>query len=83
MAERGASPEVSRLRRKAVDALRVLCTPLVADDYFDLINPLWSTSELRGRIERIEPETRNTATIVIRPGHPYAALLRGHAAGRP
>ena len=32
-----------------------LTTPLLPDDYLELINPLWPTRELRGRIEEIEP----------------------------
>ena len=37
--------------------MRSLFSPLLPDDYLELINPLWSTRELRGRIERIERET--------------------------
>lgn len=43
-------------------------TPLLPDDYLQLINPLWSARELRGRVERVEPETEDAATVVIRPG---------------
>ena len=45
-----------------------LTTPLHADDYLSLLNPLWSARELRGRIERVLPETDDAATLVIRPG---------------
>jgi len=45
-----------------------LTTPLHADDYLSLLNPLWSARELRGRIERVVPETDDAATLVIRPG---------------
>ena len=45
-----------------------LTTPLHPDDYLRLLNPLWSSRELRGRIERVEPETEDAATLVIRPG---------------
>jgi stearoyl-CoA 9-desaturase NADPH oxidoreductase len=45
-----------------------LTTPLHADDYLSLLNPLWSARELRGRIERVIPETDDAATLVIRPG---------------
>src|SRR6476646_413157 len=45
-----------------------LTTPLHPDDYLRLINPLWSERELRGRIERVVPETDDAATLVIRPG---------------
>ncbi len=45
-----------------------LTTPLHPDDYLSLINPLWSSRELRGRVERVIPETEDAATLVIRPG---------------
>lgn len=45
-----------------------LTTPLHPDDYLSLINPLWSSRELRGRIERVIPETEDAATLVVRPG---------------
>jgi len=38
------------------------------DDYLELINPLWSTRELRGRVEEIKLETEDAATVMIRPG---------------
>ncbi len=45
-----------------------LTTPLHPDDYLSLINPLWSARELRGRVEKVIPETDDAATLVIRPG---------------
>ncbi len=45
-----------------------LTTPLHPDDYLSLINPLWSSRELRGRVEEVVPETEDAATLVIRPG---------------
>jgi len=45
-----------------------LTTPLLPDDYLRLLNPLWSSRELRGRIEKVVPETADAATLVIRPG---------------
>ncbi len=45
-----------------------LTTPLHPDDYLSLINPLWTARELRGRVEKVVPETDDAATIVIRPG---------------
>ena len=59
MAERGAVPKVPELRRKALRAANVLFTPLLPDDYLELINPLWSTRELRGR-DRGDPAARPT-----------------------
>src|SRR5215208_3634331 len=69
MAERGAPPKVPPLRRRALHAVRSLFTPLLPDDYLELINPLWSTRELRGRIERIDAETEDAATVLIKPGY--------------
>ena len=51
--------------RKAGDKLT---TPLLPDDYLTLLNPLWSSRELRGRVEKVVPETEDAATLVIRPG---------------
>ncbi|MCW2756202.1 MAG: ferredoxin reductase [Marmoricola sp.] len=53
-----------RLRRAA----DTLTTPLLPDDYLNLVNPLWTSRELRGRIESVIPETADAATLVIRPG---------------
>src|SRR3954464_3444303 len=78
MAERGAVPQVPVLQRRALKAIRGLFTPLLPNDYLELINPLWSTQELRGRIERIEPETGEAATIVIKPGWEWP----GHEPGQ-
>jgi ferredoxin-NADP reductase len=53
-------------------------SPLLPDDYLELINPLWSTRELRGKIERIERPTEEAANIVIRPGWEW----EGHEPGQ-
>ena len=68
MAERGAVPQVSEGRRRVLGLIRSFTSPLLPDDYLELVNPLWSTRELRGRIERIERETPNAVTVLIKPG---------------
>ena len=68
MAERGAVPQVSDGRRRVLGMIRSFTSPLLPDDYLELVNPLWSTRELRGRIERIEREAPNAATVLIKPG---------------
>jgi stearoyl-CoA 9-desaturase NADPH oxidoreductase len=78
MAEIGATPKVPRLQRAALRAVRAFSTPLLPDDYLELINPLWSTRELRGRIERIDHVTKNAATVMIKPGYRW----EGHQAGQ-
>jgi len=77
MAEQGAIPQVPRTRQRALRAVRSLFSPLLPDDYLELIDPLLSTRELRGRIERIEPETAEAATVWIRPGYEWAGHLPG------
>ncbi len=78
MPEKGAPPKVPALQRRALRAIRSFTSPLLPDDYLELINPLWSTRELRGRIEHIEPETADAATVVIRPGYEW----EGHVPGQ-
>src|SRR3954447_20320528 len=78
MPERGAPPNVPKLRRRALNAVRSLFSPLLPDDYLELVNPLWSTRELRGRIERIDRETPDAVTVTIRPGHEW----EGHRPGQ-
>ncbi|MBA3867331.1 MAG: ferredoxin reductase [Solirubrobacterales bacterium] len=77
MAELGAKPQVPEMRRRALRAMRSLFSPLLPDDYLELIDPLLSTRELRGRIERIDHETPEAATILIRPGYEWAGHLPG------
>jgi stearoyl-CoA 9-desaturase NADPH oxidoreductase len=67
MVEIGAKPNVPRFQRAALRAVRALSTPLLTDDDLELINPLWSTRELRGRIERIDHVTDDAATVMIKP----------------
>jgi ferredoxin-NADP reductase len=68
MPERGAAPQVSRLRRRALHLIGNFTSPLLPDDYLELVNPLWSTRELRGRVERVERESATAVTVLIKPG---------------
>ncbi|MER7857247.1 ferredoxin reductase [Streptomyces bacillaris] len=56
----------------------MVTTPLLPSDYLDLVSPLRTGADLRGRIEAVQPETGDAATIVIRPGQSW----RGHTAGQ-
>jgi ferredoxin-NADP reductase len=78
MPEQGAPPNVHPIQRRVLRALGALSTPLLPDDYLELINPLWSTRELRGRIEAFRHETDDAATVMIKPGYRWP----GHKPGQ-
>ena len=77
MAERGAKPQVSLVRRSFLRAIRLLFNPLRPDDYLALINPLWTTRELRGQVEKIVPEGSEAVSVFIRPGFEWAGHIPG------
>ena len=66
-----------RLRDRAVRLAEAATTPFAPADYLDLFAPLRSGADLRGRIEHIQPETKDAATIVIRPGADWAGHVPG------
>jgi ferredoxin-NADP reductase len=72
-----ARPRVA-LRDRVLKLAEFLTTPLLPSDYLDLIDPLRSGADLRGRIEAVVPETRDAATLVIRPGRGW----QGHRPGQ-
>ena len=78
MPERGAQPKVPARRRAALRFLSRFTSPLLPDDYLELINPLWSSRELRGKVERIERRTEDACTVVIKPGWEW----EGHEPGQ-
>jgi|ERR1700744_564853 len=78
MAERGAEPQVPWGRRLFLRAVRRLFSPLQADDYLEMINPLWTTKELRGKVDRVEPQGSEAASVLIRPGYEWP----GHKPGQ-
>src|SRR5437868_12851732 len=78
MPERGAPPKVPAMQRRVLKAVQSLTTPFLPDDYLELINPLWSTRELRGKIVNIDRETADAATVVIKPGYQW----EGHKPGQ-
>jgi ferredoxin-NADP reductase len=78
MAERGAQPPVPRGRRLFLKAVHHLFKPLRPDDYLEMINPLWTTKELRGKVERVEPRGSEAASVLIRPSYEWP----GHKPGQ-
>lgn len=77
MAERGAQPPVPRGRRLFLKAIHHLFKPLRPDDYLELINPLWTTKELRGKVERVEKRGSEAASVLIRPSYEWPGHLPG------
>ena len=66
------------MRRRILRLAAAVTTPLLPDDYLDLVAPLRSGADLRGRIVAVRPETRDAATVVIKPGRDW----RGHVPGQ-
>ncbi|PJE21611.1 MAG: stearoyl-CoA 9-desaturase [Mycobacterium sp.] len=68
---------VGALRERVLKFAERVTTPLVPNDYLDVIDPLRSGADLRGRIVAIHPETRDAATVVIRPGRGWRPHVPG------
>jgi ferredoxin-NADP reductase len=73
-----APAALGRLRERVVRLAELATTPLVPADYVDLVDPLRSAADLRGRIVAVHPETRDAVTLVIRPGRGW----RPHTPGQ-
>jgi ferredoxin-NADP reductase len=58
--------------------VRHLFSPLRPDDYLEMVNPLWTTKELRGKVERVEAQGSEAASVQIRPGYEWS----GHKPGQ-
>ena len=69
---------VGALRARVIKFATQVTTPLVPADYLDVIDPLRSSADLRGRIVALHPETRDAVTVVIKPGRGW----RGHTPGQ-
>lgn len=75
---RGASQRSRPWRQRLVQVAEAATHPLVPADFLDLFAPLRPGAELRGRIVSVTPETKDAATLVIKPG----ADWRGHKPGQ-
>ncbi|HEY2220446.1 iron-sulfur cluster-binding domain-containing protein [Actinomycetospora sp.] len=69
------------LARRLARATRALATPLLPDDYLALVNPLWSTRALRGRIVATRPVGHATTELTILPGVGWAGHRPGQHVG--
>jgi ferredoxin-NADP reductase len=65
------------LRDRVLRVAELATTPLLPDDYLDLVAPLRSGAALRGRVEAVHRETRDAATVVLRPGRGWQDHLPG------
>jgi ferredoxin-NADP reductase len=74
---RAARP-LAVLRDRVLRFAELATTPLLPTDYLDLVDPLRSGAALRGRVVAVQRETRDAATIVIRPGRGW----QGHTPGQ-
>ena len=72
------NPFAVRLRATVARVAGAVMTPLVPADYVDLVDPLRSAADLRARVVAVQPETRDAATLVLRPGRGW----RGHTPGQ-
>ena len=65
------------MRTRVRQLAEAATTPLVPADFFDLFAPLRAGADLRGRIEQVRAETKDAATLVIRPGADWAGHVPG------
>ena len=81
MVEKAAEPRISELRRRAAQLAKAMTTPLVPDDYLELLNPAWSARELTGTVVRSHPRhragiDRRRPPVVPVAGPPAGPYLR-------
>ena len=65
------------LLERVTRVAELLATPLVPADYLDVFAPLRAGADLRARVVAVQPETRDAATIVLRPGADWAGHVPG------
>lgn len=69
--------QTSAWRRRAFSLVKAATTPLLPEDYVDLFDPLRSSTQLRGRVVAVTPETDDAVTVTIRPGRGWRSHLPG------
>ena len=65
-------------RHALYEVASLLTFPQRPDHYVEWLFPLYSTTEVRARVEAVRRETENITTLVLRPN----SLWRGHRAGQ-
>ncbi|MDP9496413.1 MAG: ferredoxin reductase [Actinomycetota bacterium] len=71
-------PAVGAFKDRVLRLAELVTTPLLPTDYLDLVDPLRSGADLRGRIVAVHPETRDAVSLVLQPGRGW----RGHVPGQ-
>lgn len=73
-----AERALRQIGRGARTVAEAIATPLVPEDFLDLIDPMRSGAVLRGRVLDVRHETATSTTVTIRPGRGW----RGHVPGQ-
>jgi ferredoxin-NADP reductase len=55
----------------------LVSTPVLPSEYLDLVDPLRSGTDLRGRIVRVDQETRESVSLTIQPGRGWERYTPG------
>lgn len=71
------STSLARLGRAATRLAETATSPLLPADYLDLFAPLRAGADLRARVVSVQPETRDAATLVLKPGADWAGHVPG------
>lgn len=70
--------EASKWKQRAFSVVKGFTTPLLPEDFIDLVDPLKTSTILRGRVQQIVRETEDAITVVIQPGRTW----KGHKPGQ-
>lgn len=70
--------EAAKWKARAFGVVKGMTTPLLPEDFIDLVDPLRTSTVLRGRVQQIVRETEDAVTVVIQPGRTW----RGHRPGQ-
>lgn len=73
--QQGLQRGVQRLLRSRL--ANVLAYPHGVDRYLEVFNPLWSTSEVRARVENVTHQTADSVTLTLKPNHLWAGFMPG------
>lgn len=70
--------EPSKWKARAFNVVKGFTTPLLPEDFIELVDPLKTSTILRGRVQQIVRETDDAITVVIQPGRTW----KGHKPGQ-